>query len=250
MECFGRPRERAAALIVGALTFMALLFTLPLEQASQRLGAAIVYGFCALATGFAYFLFFLFIAPWKLHQRQHAEIVELRARLGPQELVPLIDLVSGEIVIAGVVTIVGVPSPLPAGTYLVARRVLVTNRSTEHEAALSIKLRVKMSDRDRVAEPFHPPRPTAEPLMGSFAHELVGLLSEQPLPHPINLDSRKAAGGRILFYLSLSLKNEAHAQDISRCDMEWEIYDSVSQTTLTYPVRRTQERWRVLPSPL
>lgn len=102
MDCIGRPRELAFTLLAAALAFVALVFILPLDQAAQRLGEAIVYVVCAAITAIAYLLFFLFLAPWRLHQRQASLLSHVQRDQGTRvdtesELRRLMPLLSDEI---------------------------------------------------------------------------------------------------------------------------------------------------------
>jgi hypothetical protein len=115
---------------------------------------------------------------------------------------------------------------------------------------LNVKLRIKMRDGWRTAEPRHLPRPTAsltEPFF--FVHnDFAPVLGEPPLEQPINIGPATGASGRLTFYLNVDPGEAGHTEDFRHGDMEWEIHDSLSEATRLYPIVRTRDQWRVLPS--
>jgi hypothetical protein len=205
-----------------------------------------------ISAGIIFFLAVI-IVPAKRARRQDQIIEELRAQILSREK-PGQDLAISceEIVIGGV----GMwratgapPGPTRPGTYLVARGFQLTNCS-RNPAVLSVKLQVSMPNGRYTATPralnwLQPLEP------GAFsAHDdFIGVLGEPALGQPINLDPTKGAAGRLTFYLGINLNRDdtENADALRTADIKWEIHDSISRVTTTYPVARTKDKWRVLP---
>jgi hypothetical protein len=220
-----------AALFVGILFFFALLFILPLEQATQRLGEAIVWGLCALATGFSYFLFFLFITPWKLHQRLQNENTGLRVtidegrRAGTGQWV---GVDPGELVISSVDPPIFLPGggDIPGGIYVILRSVQITNL-TRDPIVLAVKLCRILDGKEWHYSPTHLPRSVSSPML--YPSGFLRVLAEKALTLLINLDPVNGDAGNITFRLPSAAKGKLadKLSELQRCDFELDLHDQL-----------------------
>jgi hypothetical protein len=127
------------------------------------------------------------------------------------------------------------------GDYLLVREVLITNRDLFSPVSLTIRLRAKMSERERVYRRTNITPGNAFTLPSG----LPSILLEPLHDDPVNLDRATGKTGLLAFRVP-GTSNATQVEELRVCPMVLEFQDSLSGRTGTYPVPRTREQWRAL----
>lgn len=127
------------------------------------------------------------------------------------------------------------------GDYLFATNALVTNRDRVKPVALTVQLRAKTPERDRVYRRTHVVPSNALQL----PRGLPDILLESLHDDPINLAPTTGKTGLLAFRIPGTL-SEAQIEELRVCPMELEFEDSLAGGTASQPVNRAKTRWRTL----